>query len=63
MNRNLSIPDATSTRVRYAWAHWCVDDESRREFDTHLDLLMDRYTGLGMTLEEARVAAHRQFGK
>lgn len=28
----------------------------------HLDLLVDRYTHLGMTLEEAQAAARRQFG-
>ena len=50
------------SRIRYAWARQRIDEESRREFDTHLDLLVDRYTRLGMTLEEAQVAARRQFG-
>jgi predicted permease len=50
------------SRIGYAWARRRIDDESRREFDTHLDLLVDRYTRLGMTLEEAQVAARRQFG-
>ena len=39
-----------------------VDDEARREFDTHVELLTERYVRLGMSHVEARRAAHRQFG-
>ena len=39
-----------------------VDDEARRELDTHLDLLTERYVRLGMSPVEARRAAGRQFG-
>ena len=52
------------SRIRYAWARQRIDEESRREFDTHLDLLVDRYTRLGMTLEEVfiRIVAGEEGG-
>jgi len=39
-----------------------VDEEAQRELKAHLDLLIDRYVGLGMTLDDARNAARRQLG-
>ena len=39
-----------------------IDDETRAEFEAHLALLTDRYVRAGMTPEDARVQARRQFG-
>jgi putative ABC transport system permease protein len=50
------------SRIGFTWARQRLDDEARREFDAHLDLLVDRYIRLGMTPEEADIAARRQFG-
>lgn len=50
------------SRIGFAWARRRLDNEARREFDGHLGLLVDRYIRLGMTLEEADIAARRQFG-
>jgi putative ABC transport system permease protein len=49
-------------RLRFAWGRRRLDDEARREFDAHLELLADRYVRGGMTPERARKAARRQFG-
>ena len=53
---------ALATRLRFVLARPRVDDEARAEFESHLELLTDRYVRLGMTPEEARRTAHRQFG-
>ena len=53
---------ALVSRVRYALVRRRVDDEARREFDAHLDLLVDRYVRRGMTRDDARAAARRRFG-
>ena len=53
---------ACCSRLGFAWARRRLDDEARREFEAHLDLLVDRYIRSGMTPEEAHVAARRQFG-
>ena len=50
------------SRLGFAWARRRLDEETRREFETHLGLLADRYVDQGMTLEEAHAAARRQFG-
>jgi len=50
------------SRLRFAWGRRRLDDEARREFDAHLELLADRYVRGGMTPERARKAARRQFG-
>ena len=50
------------SRLGFAWARRRLADETRREFETHLELLAGRYVDEGMTLEEARAAARRQFG-
>ena len=53
---------ALVSRLRFALARQRVDDEARCEFENHLELLTERYNRLGMTPEEARRAASRQFG-
>jgi MacB-like periplasmic core domain len=50
------------SRLGFAWARRRLDDEARREFEAHIDLLMDRYIRSGMTREAAHAAARRQFG-
>ena len=44
------------------WRRRRLDDDTRAEFDTHLALLIDRYVRSGMTPEDARAQAARQFG-
>ena len=44
------------------WNRRRLDEEARAEFETHLELLTDRYIGPGMTTEEAQRAARRQLG-
>jgi predicted permease len=39
-----------------------LDEEARAELDAHLELLVDRHVQAGMTVEQARAAARRQFG-
>ncbi len=39
-----------------------LDEETRREMESHLELLIDRYVRAGMTPDEARAHALRQFG-
>jgi predicted permease len=53
---------ALLSRLRFALARQRVDDEARAEFESHLELLTDRYVRLGMRPDEARRAASRQFG-
>ena len=48
--------------LRSPWRRRRVDEETRTEFETHLELLVDRYVRSGMTPEEARANATRQFG-
>lgn len=50
------------SRLGFAWARRRLDDEARREFEAHLDLLAERYVRAGMTREDADAAARRQFG-
>jgi putative ABC transport system permease protein len=50
------------SRLRFGLFRQRVDDQVRREFEGHIDLLVDRYIRAGMTREEADVAARRQFG-
>lgn len=49
-------------RVRFVVRRRRIDDETRSELEGHVELLIDRYIRLGMTREDARIAAHRQFG-
>jgi putative ABC transport system permease protein len=50
------------SRLGFTWNRQRLADETRREFETHLELLVDRYVCEGMTPEEAHAAARRQFG-
>jgi predicted permease len=53
---------AVWSRLRLAFARRRLDDETRYEIGTHLDLLVDNYIRSGLTPEEAHVRARRQFG-
>src|SRR5882672_6181971 len=53
---------ALVSRLRFALSRRRLDEDARREFETHLELLVDRYIRRGMAPEEAQVAARRQFG-
>ena len=44
------------------WRRRRLDRETRAEFEAHLELLVERYVRSGMTPDEARQAARRQFG-
>jgi len=46
----------------FAWARRRLDDEARREFESHLELLTDHFVRTGLTPDEARAAARRQLG-
>jgi hypothetical protein len=48
--------------LKWLWRRRRVDDDTRAEFESHLDLLIDRYVRFGMTPDEARTNALRQFG-
>ena len=50
------------SRLRYATLRARVDAEAQQEFEAHLDLLTDRYVRTGMTRDQARAPARRQFG-
>jgi predicted permease len=50
------------SRLGFAWARRRLDGDARREFDTHLDLLTERFVERGMPLADARAAARRQLG-
>ena len=50
------------SRCAFAWTRRRHDEETRREFETHLELLARRYLDAGMTPAEAHAAARRQFG-
>ena len=49
-------------RVRLLAARGHINDEAARELDVHLELLTDRFHRLGLSEEEARLAARRQLG-
>jgi len=50
------------SRLGFAWARRRLDDETRREVEAHLELLVDRYIRSGMAPQDAHAAARRQFG-
>ena len=50
------------SRLRFALVRRRVDEEAQREFETHLELLIDRHIRSGMTPDDARHVARRQFG-
>ena len=49
-------------RIWTPWRRRRLDDETRAEFEAHLELLTDRYVRGGMSLDDARAQARRQFG-
>ena len=51
-----------ASRLRFAASRQRVDEETSREVEAHVDLLVDRYVRSGMTPDDAHVAARRQFG-
>ena len=53
---------ALCSRLRFAFARRRLEEETRYEIGTHLDLLVDNYIRSGLTPEEAYVRARRQFG-
>lgn len=53
---------AFASRLGFVWARRRLDDEARHEFDSRLDLLVNKYIHAGMTPEEAHIAAQRQLG-
>jgi predicted permease len=48
--------------VRWRWRRRRIDDETRAEIDSHIELLTDRFVRAGLSPDEARAAAIRQFG-
>jgi len=57
-----SVPLAVASRLRAAFARRRLDEETKRECDAHVARLTMRNLRLGMTPDEARDAALRQFG-
>ena len=51
-----------ASRVRFASVRSRVDDEVRQEFESHLELLIERYVRAGMSADDARRTARRQLG-
>jgi predicted permease len=50
------------SRLRFAFLRRQLDVEADQELTAHLELLTERYVRLGMTAEQARVAARRRLG-
>jgi predicted permease len=44
------------------WRRREIDEDTRSEIESHLELLTERYRRMGMTREQARASARRQFG-
>ena len=42
--------------LKWLWRRRRLDDETRPEFETHLELLVDRYIRSGMTPDDARAS-------
>jgi len=53
---------ALFSRLRFVRARRRLDEEARREFDAHVELLAERYMRSGLSPEDAHIAARRQFG-
>jgi predicted permease len=53
---------ALCSRLRFARRRGRIDDETRHEIETHLELLVDRYVRTGMTREQADAAARQRLG-
>ena len=46
----------------WLWRRRRIDEDTRAEVDSHIELLTDRYVRSGMSRDDARAAAARQFG-
>ena len=53
---------ACCSRPGFTWSRRRLAEESSRELETHIELLVDRYVRSGLSVEEARAAARRQLG-
>jgi putative ABC transport system permease protein len=53
---------AIAARLAFTWERWRLDEDLRLEIDAHLDSLTALYRSQGMSQDEARIAARRQFG-
>ncbi len=53
---------AVCSRLRFVFSRQRVDEETRRELETHLELLVDRYVRSGKTPQAAYTAAHGSWG-
>jgi hypothetical protein len=53
---------AWCSRLGFTWSRRRLAEESSRELETHIELLVDRYVRSGLSVEEARAAARRQLG-
>ena len=53
---------AMCTRLRFAFSRQRIDEETERELEAHLELLVDRYVRSGKTPQAAYTAARRQLG-
>src|SRR5262245_43268020 len=51
-----------SSGLRFVLSRQRADEETRHEVEAHLELLAERYRRSGMSEDEARNAARRQFG-
>ena len=50
------------TQLGFVWSRQREDEHTRLEVEAHLDLLAERYVEQGLSPDEARRAARRQFG-
>jgi putative ABC transport system permease protein len=53
---------ASVSRLRFVASRRRLDEEARREVESHLELLIERYIRQGLSREHAYTAARRQFG-
>ena len=53
---------AVVSRLSFALARRRLDEDTRLEIDTHLDLLTDRYARQGLSADQAWLTTRRQFG-
>ncbi len=53
---------ASVSRLPFVASRRRLDEEARREIESHLDLLIERYIRQGLSRELAYTAARRQFG-
>ena len=53
---------AWCSRLRFSFMRQRIDEETQRELETHLELLVERYVRSGETRQAAYAAARRQLG-